>query len=70
AGRASRSGRAARASRPDGAARPTRVVALDLTAAALLIAVTVIGFAPTFDGPQYLVAAVGGLALGLAPAHA
>ena len=39
-------------------------------AAALLIAVTVIGFAPTFDGPQYLVAAVGGLALGLALAWA
>ena len=79
AARASRTGRAARAARPNRAdrpdratrpARPTRVVALDLAAAALLIAVTVIGFAPTFDGPQYLVAAVGGLALGLALAWA
>lgn len=55
---------------PAGEARPTRVVVLDLVAAALLLAVTVIGFATTFDGPQYLVAAVGGLALGLALASA
>ncbi|WP_431803713.1 transglutaminase-like domain-containing protein [Microbacterium sp. bgisy203] len=43
-----------------------RVVALDLIAAALLLLVTVIGFANTFDSPQYVVAALGGLALGLA----
>jgi hypothetical protein len=39
-----------------------RVLALDLTAAALLLAVSIVGFAPTFDSPQYLVAGVGGLA--------
>ena len=47
-----------------------RVLALDLTAAALLLAVSIVGFAPTFDSPQYLVAGVGGLALGLALAWA
>lgn len=46
--------------------RPPRIVVLDLVAAALLLTVAIIGFATTFDGPQYLVAAFGGLALGLA----
>ncbi|EXJ53211.1 transglutaminase family protein [Microbacterium sp. MRS-1] len=50
--------------------REPRVLVLDLTAAALLLAVSIIGFAPTFDSPQYLVAAIGGLALGLALAWA
>ncbi len=39
---------------------------VDLTAIALLLLVAVIGFGPTFDGPQYLVAGLGALALGLA----
>lgn len=43
----------------------TRMVA-ELVAIALLIGVSIIGFGPTFDGPQYLVAGVGALALGLA----
>ncbi|PZU44354.1 MAG: transglutaminase [Microbacterium sp.] len=50
--------------------RAPRVVALDLIATALLLAVTVVGFSSSFDGPQYLVAAVGGLALGLGIAYA
>nr|WP_206686968.1 MULTISPECIES: transglutaminase-like domain-containing protein [Microbacterium] len=45
--------------------RPLRIVVLDLVAIALLLSVAVIGFGPTFDGPQYLVAGFGGLALGL-----
>ncbi|MBN9215268.1 MULTISPECIES: transglutaminase-like domain-containing protein [unclassified Microbacterium] len=48
------------------AARPVRIIVLDLIAAALLLTVAIIGFATTFDGPQYLVAGFGGLALGLA----
>ena len=39
---------------------------LDLVAAALLLAVPIVGFWPTFGGPAYLVAAVGGLVLGMA----
>ncbi|MBZ6372369.1 transglutaminase domain-containing protein [Microbacterium aurum] len=46
--------------------RSTRIVLVDLAAAALMLLVSVIGFAPTFDSPQYLVTALGGLALGLA----
>lgn len=42
-----------------------RRVILDVTAITLLLAVGVVGFAPTFDSPRYLVAAVGGLVLGL-----
>lgn len=52
------------------AERPVRILVLDLIAAALLLIVTVIGFATTFDGPQYLVAGLGGLAVGLALAYA
>ncbi|MFT3798007.1 transglutaminase-like domain-containing protein [Microbacterium sp.] len=51
-------------------ARPARILALDLGAAALLLSVSIVGFAPSFDGPQYLVAGFGGLALGLALAWA
>ncbi|MBF4562746.1 transglutaminase domain-containing protein [Microbacterium sp. VKM Ac-2870] len=51
------------------APRATRVVVLDLAAAALLLTVSIIGFAPTFDSAQYLVAGVGGLLLGLALAE-
>ncbi|MGX9348337.1 transglutaminase family protein [Microbacterium sp. KNMS] len=39
--------------------------AIDLGAVALLLLVPVIGFAPTFDGPQYLIPALAGLVLGL-----
>jgi len=39
--------------------------ALDLSAVALLLAVPILGFWPTFGGPAHLVAAVGGLALGM-----
>lgn len=45
--------------------RPLRVVVLDLVAIALLLSVAVIGFGPTFEGSQYLVAGLGGLVLGL-----
>lgn len=51
------------------ASRPLRIVALDLIAAFLLLTVTVIGFGTTFDGPQYVLAGVGGTALGLAIAY-
>jgi hypothetical protein len=50
------------------AALTTRRWILDLTAAALLLAVPVAGFWPTYSGPGYLVAAIGGLVLGLAVA--
>ncbi|MGV9195363.1 transglutaminaseTgpA domain-containing protein [Microbacterium sp. MC2] len=50
---------------PSGAQRPARIVLLDLIAVALLLSVAVIGFGPTFDGPQYLVAGFGALVLGL-----
>lgn len=45
--------------------RALRVVVLDLVATALLLAVTIVGFASSFDGPQYLVSAIGGVGLGL-----
>lgn len=44
----------------------TRRIVLDLVAVALLLAVGIVGFAPTFDSPAYLIAAIGGLILGLA----
>lgn len=40
--------------------------AADLTAVALLLTVAIVGFGPSFDGPQYLVAGFGALVLGLA----
>lgn len=38
---------------------------VDLTAVALLLAVPIVGFLPTFGGPSYLGAAIGGALLGL-----
>lgn len=46
-------------------ALPARRWALDLGAAALLLAVPIAGFWPTFGGGSYLVAAIGGALLGL-----
>ena len=46
--------------------RPVVRTAIDLTAVAALLAVAVIGFGPTFDGPQYLVAGFGAIVVGLA----
>ncbi|KAA9089425.1 transglutaminase-like domain-containing protein [Microbacterium radiodurans] len=43
----------------------TRRLILDLTAVALLLAVAVVGFGPTFDGPAHLVAGFGAIVLGL-----
>ncbi|MCM3778153.1 transglutaminase family protein [Microbacterium hydrocarbonoxydans] len=48
------------------AGMPVRRWILDLAASALLIAVSIVGFWPTFAGPSYLPAAVGALLLGLA----
>jgi transglutaminase-like putative cysteine protease len=45
-----------------------RRLALDLGAVALMLGVSVAGFWPTFAGPSYLAAAVGGLAIGLSVA--
>lgn len=47
---------------------PLRRWILDLTASALLILVSIVGFWPTFAGPSYLPAAIGALLLGLAVA--
>lgn len=47
-------------------ARPLLQRVIDVVAIALLVTVAIIGFGPTFDGPQYLVAGFGALALGLA----
>ncbi|GAA3201566.1 transglutaminase-like domain-containing protein [Microbacterium terregens] len=44
---------------------PGRRWGLDLAAVALLLAVPIIGFWPTFENAGYLIAAVGGTALGL-----
>ena len=51
-------------------ARQVRLVVLDLLAAAVLLSVTIIGFAGSFDGPGYVVASVGALVAGLAIAWA
>ncbi|MBT2475258.1 transglutaminase domain-containing protein, partial [Microbacterium sp. ISL-103] len=45
---------------------PLRRWILDLSATALLIGVSVVGFWPTFAGPSYLPAALGAIVLGLA----
>ena len=49
-------------------ALPLRRWILDLVSAALLVGVSIAGFWPTFAGPAYLPAAIGGLLLGLAVA--
>ena len=46
--------------------RPLVRTAIDLAAVAALLAVAVIGFGPTFEGPQYLVAGFGAIVVGLA----
>ncbi len=46
--------------------RPPLRTALDLVAVAALLGVAVVGFGTTFDGPRYLVAGIGAIALGLA----
>lgn len=46
--------------------RPIVRLGIDLAAVAALLAVAVIGFGPTFDGPQYLVAGFGAIVMGLA----
>ncbi|MFC0198717.1 transglutaminase family protein, partial [Microbacterium arthrosphaerae] len=46
-------------------ALPLRRWILDLSAVAALLLIPVVGFWPTFDGPLYLVAALGALALGM-----
>ncbi|MFD5224366.1 transglutaminaseTgpA domain-containing protein [Microbacterium sp. NPDC058342] len=48
------------------AAHPMRRWVLDLVAVAVLTVVALIGFWPTFGGPSFLLAALGGLVLGLA----
>ncbi|MFJ4223964.1 transglutaminaseTgpA domain-containing protein [Microbacterium sp. NPDC089695] len=45
---------------------PLRRWILDLGAVALLVGASVLGFWPTFAGPSYLPAAIGGIVLGLA----
>ena len=45
---------------------PVRRWILDLTATAVLVAVSLVGFWPTFAGPSFLPAAIGGIVLGLA----
>jgi len=45
---------------------PLRRWVLDLTAVAVLLLIAVIGFWPTFAGPSFLAAAIGGILLGLA----
>ncbi|MBO9627129.1 MAG: transglutaminase domain-containing protein [Microbacterium sp.] len=45
---------------------PLRRWLLDLGVSALLVGIGVAGFWPTFAGPSYLIAAIGGLVLGLA----
>ncbi|MCC2032988.1 transglutaminase domain-containing protein [Microbacterium allomyrinae] len=62
------SGRPASTARPASARPaplPVRRWILDLGVVLLLLAIPVIGFWPTFDGASYLVAAVGGIALGM-----
>ncbi|HEY9307144.1 MAG TPA: transglutaminase domain-containing protein [Microbacterium sp.] len=54
------------APRAAGQSLPTRRWILDLGAVTLLLLIPVVGFWPTFDGARYLVAALGGLVLGMA----
>ncbi|MDQ0726925.1 transglutaminase domain-containing protein [Microbacterium sp. W4I20] len=45
---------------------PIRRWGLDLAATALLVVISLVGFWPTFAGPSFLPAAIGGIVLGLA----
>lgn len=56
---------ASRTARPEAEALPVRRWVLDLGAVLALLLVPIIGFQPTFDSPLYLVAALGGLVLGM-----
>lgn len=56
---------APRAPRPTPEALPRRRWILDLGAVLVLLLIPVVGFWPTFDGPRYLVAALGGIVLGM-----
>ncbi|MET0296827.1 MAG: transglutaminaseTgpA domain-containing protein [Microbacterium sp.] len=55
---------------PASAAISARRWSLDLTATALLVGVALVGFWPTFAGPSFLPAALGGILLGLVIAAA
>jgi hypothetical protein len=55
----------ARNARPAADALAPRRWILDLIAVVLLLLIPIAGFAPTFDGARYLVAALGGLVLGM-----
>lgn len=50
---------------PTPAAIPARRWILDLTASAVLVAIALIGFWPTFAGPSFLPAVIGGILIGL-----
>lgn len=54
------------APRAAGQSLPMRRWILDLGAVTLLLLIPIVGFWPTFDGARYLVAALGGLVLGMA----
>ncbi|MDQ7876705.1 transglutaminase-like domain-containing protein [Microbacterium sp. QXD-8] len=54
------------AARAAGESLPLRRWILDLAAVTLLLLIPIVGFWPTFDGARYLVAALGGLVLGMA----
>ena len=54
------------APRAAGESLPVRRWILDLGAVTLLLLIPIVGFWPTFDGARYLVAALGGLVLGMA----
>ncbi|MCR2763862.1 DUF3488 and transglutaminase-like domain-containing protein [Microbacterium sp. zg.B48] len=54
------------APRPASAPITARRWCLDLTASAVLVAVALVGFWPTFAGPSFLPAAIGGIVIGLA----
>lgn len=49
-----------------GGTLPMRRWILDLAVVAVLLLIPIVGFWPTFDGARYLVAALGGLVLGMA----
>jgi hypothetical protein len=55
----------ARAAKPVPEPLSRRRWILDLGSVGVLLLIPIVGFWPTFDGPRYLVAALGGLALGM-----